>query len=245
MSADDVRQLLAGLSQDQKQRAFDLLRSEIDLHPLERELNTPAEVFLEAFHRADELTQRMMRGVLAEGAFAEFVLPALVEGGWQDLGAPGSSPDFTLDDGRGRIGLEIKLQRSEKGEPKLAHRMTRTFRGASESAYVVETQRTRTGEKGGEKTRPYGFGDFDVIGVSLWPSTGDWSRFRYAVASHLLPSDWQKGGAAQTMYHYQPVSMDAGQGWTDDFEEAADWFHSGDPGRIAYLPPDAPDLFGA
>jgi hypothetical protein len=47
--------------------------------------------------------------------------------------------------------------------------------------YAVEVQKTRSGEKKGQKTRPYRFGDFDILAVNLHPTTGDWKRFVYTV----------------------------------------------------------------
>ena len=40
--------------------------------------------------------------------------------------------------------------------------------------YVAETKRTRGGVDlvTGQKTRPYRFGDFDILAVCLQPSTG-------------------------------------------------------------------------
>ena len=55
--------------------------------------------------------------------------------------------------------------------------------------YVVETQKTREGtdRKTGEKTRPYRFGEFDILAVAMQPATGQWDRFFYTIADWLLP----------------------------------------------------------
>jgi hypothetical protein len=54
-------------------------------------------------------------------------------------------------------------------------------------SYVVEVQRTRTGQKDGVSTRPYRFGEFDLLAVCMWPSTGDWHSFLYVPAARLIP----------------------------------------------------------
>lgn len=53
---------------------------------------------------------------------------------------------------------------------------------------MTETQKTRTDNDGdGEKTRPYRYGEFDVLAVSMQPSTGKWDRYMYTLGRWLLP----------------------------------------------------------
>ena len=91
----------------------------------------------------------------------------------------------------------MKLQRLEKSRPKLYYPRHYT----EGSLYVVEVQKARSGEKTikqplrgtdeslevkgtvTEQTRPYRFGDFDILAVNMHPSFGDWKSFRYTVAS--------------------------------------------------------------
>lgn len=146
--------------------------------------------------------------------------------------------DHLLEDDIGKISIQVKLQRSEKGSPVVT---TGIRYGLASGYYMVEPQRTRGGTKrsaasgasgnGGnkdDKTRPYRYGEFDLIAVSLQPSTGDWSRFRYTVGNWLL-----SGKAANEIAMYQPVSTETDSDWTDDFEQAVAWFRSGIQKRIS------------
>jgi len=62
------------------------------------------------------------------------------------------------------------------------------YRILSADKFVVETQRTRGGKdkKSNSDTRPYHFGEFDILAVSMQPSTGNWNEFLYTVSSWLL-----------------------------------------------------------
>jgi len=197
---------------------FDQLRGEFQLHPLEADLGAPAEVILESFSRAGPLTRRMIRGVIAEAAFALEVVAKLE--GWADVTPAGEHAyDLLLRDNQGPdVRVQVKLQRSEGGKP-LVTRSGKLLRGGM---YIAETDKSRRGTKAGEATRGYRFGSFDILAVSLFPSTGDWSRFRYTVERWLLPRpdnpDW--------MYKYQPVAMAPNDDWTDDFETAVRWLRS-------------------
>jgi len=114
----DIEQIIGLLnlcSPAQRQEIFRRLRAEFPIHPLEVELNISAEIVLEAIHRAGGLTLRMIRGVIAEAAFAIEVVERLA--GWRNVKPPGDLPyDFQLDDGQGVVRVQVKLQRS------LAHR---------------------------------------------------------------------------------------------------------------------------
>jgi hypothetical protein len=118
--------------------------------------------------------------------------------------------------------VQVKLQRREKQTPKIASRLLRqsavSFRG--DALYVVEVQKTRTGESKGRKTRPYSFGDFDILAVNMHPSAGDWKCFLYTVANWLLarPED---PSLVQIM---QPVPSQPDDYWTDDFQRCLEWY---------------------
>lgn len=96
--------------------------------------------------------------------------------------------------------------------------------------YVVETQRTRGGidPQTKQQTRPYRFGEFDVLAVSMHPSTNDWSAFMYTVSDWLIsrPED------AKLMRKFQPVAMTPDHNWTNDFNQCASWFRSGAKKKI-------------
>lgn len=164
---------------EQKQRIFAEIRDSILIHELERTFNVRAEIILEAISRASDLTQRGVRGVIAETVFVLDLLPAAT--GWQSEPPVGNvSYDACVHkDGR-RVRIQVKTQRRRAGEPMI--------QGGS---YVVEVQRTRGGERAGISTRPYRFGEFDLLAVCMWASTGDWHSFLYAPAARLVadPSD--------------------------------------------------------
>ena len=136
--------------------------------------------------------------------------------GWQDITPSGDFPyDFLIEDRIGQIKLQVKMQRKERGHPKV----TRSGK------YVVETQRTRGGIDAatGESTRPYRFGEFDVLVVSMHPSTGDWGRFMFTVGNWLIP----RRGASTQLEVMQPVSIIPDDDWTDDLLTCIEWFRSG------------------
>jgi len=79
------------------------------------------------------------------------------------------------------------MQRLESKQPKLAKKI---WQQAGKTIYVVETQKTRGGvNASGAQTRPYRFGEFDILAVSMHPSTRDWSMFHYTVANWLVPRE--------------------------------------------------------
>lgn len=232
---ETIKQMLAACTPEERMLVFRELRSSIQIHELEVVFGAPAETILEAIHRAPELTRRMLRGVIADAAFAQQVVPRLVERGWRDVMPEGNfSFDHLLEDDIGRVSVQVKLQRSEKGSPVIT---SGTKSGLAAGMYMVEPQRTRGGKRRGaasdeadaeaRKTRPYRYGEFDLIAVSLQPSTGDWSCFRYTVGNWLLP-----GNGPNEIATYQPVAMEPNEDWTDDFEEAAARLRSGVQKRI-------------
>jgi hypothetical protein len=85
-----IRELLSTCSADQKRLIFSDLRKEVPIHEFEHVIGAPAEMILEAVHRAPELTRRMLRGVIADAAFRQFVIPPLLGKGWKDVTPEGS-----------------------------------------------------------------------------------------------------------------------------------------------------------
>jgi hypothetical protein len=108
-------------------------------------------------------------------------------------------------------------------------RASEASRDYPEGMYVVETQRTRGGtdRKTGADTRPYRFGEFDILAVNLHPSTGDWARFLFTLARWLVP----RAGAPDLLAKFQPVPNGPDAGWTDDLNVALGWFLSRRHGR--------------
>jgi len=220
-----IHLLLDACTEEQRRAIFNRLRQEFPIHALEEKLNTQAEIILEAINRAPDITQRGVRGIIAESVFVTDVVGPLIQRGWRDETIEGEYPyDVLLDDGHGRVRVQVKMQRLSKGAP--------TTRKDYPGLYVVETQRTRTGKRrtpgegtGGEtdeNTRPYRVGDFDILAVSMHPSTRSWSDFRYTVAAWLLP----RPDDARLLRVFQPVAPHPNDDWTDDFLEAIGWLRS-------------------
>jgi hypothetical protein len=129
-----------------------------------------------------------------------------------------------LDDGKGVITVQVKLQRSERGQPVIRNGEKYGFPG---DVFMTETQKTRTGTDGADKqTRPYRYGEFDVLAVSMQPSTGKWDRYMYSLGRWLLPG--KKPGDMATL---QPVAKQPDDFWTDDFTIAARWLRTEDGGK--------------
>jgi len=215
---DEILRLLEQCSYEERREIFQYLRKEFPIHPLEADLNTQAEVILEAMARSSDLTMRGIRGIIAEAAFLVDVLQKLK--GWKILEIEGDAPyDFLIDDSAGAVRIQVKMQRRTKGTP-----LVRAGR------FVVETQRTRTGkDAAGGATRPYRFGEFDILAVSLHPSTNDWSNFIYTVGSWLRP----RSNDASLLEVFQPIPESPNEDWTDSLETSVEWFRSGSKKTIA------------
>jgi excisionase family DNA binding protein len=218
---DRILSLVRRCDPTARQEVLRRLREEYPIHPLETKLGAPAELILEAIHRAGPQTLRGIRGVLAESAFELNVVKKLV--GWTSLPTPNDPPyDFFLDDGQGPIKVQVKLQRKKADRPMLA---SEAYRFLSADMFVVETQRTRGGKdlKTGEDTRPYRFGEFDLLAVATEPSTGKWDTFMYTLGRWLIPRPTNN----QLLLKFQPVPSSPSSDWTDNFEACVDWFRSG------------------
>ena len=220
-----VRELLARCTPDEQAAIFKELRAAHPIHPYEAIVGAPAEMILEAVYRAPELTRRMLRGVIADAAFRTFVVAALAARDWRDVTPEGNfAYDYSVDDGRGPITIQVKLQRSERGAPVIRHGKRYGFDG---EVFITETQKTRTGTDGEEnQTRPYRYGEFDILAVSMQPSSGKWDSYMYTLGRWLL-----RGKATGDVATLQPVTRTAGEFWTDDFEVAARWFREADAGK--------------
>jgi hypothetical protein len=220
----EIKRLISLCNPAEREQLFRQLRQEIIIHPLEQELHAKAEIILEAIRRAGGVTLRMLRGVIAEAAFGVEIVEKLK--GWRNVAFSGESAcDFLLKDRRGVVRVQVKLQRSKKNNPLLATDALRLFRGLPPDMYVVETQKTRAGRKKvtGASTRPYRFGEFDLLAVALYPSTHRWDQFVYTVTDWLMPSPIDP----TLIFKYQPVSSTPNQDWTDNFEKAVNWLRSG------------------
>jgi hypothetical protein len=217
---EQIKALLQRCTPAQREEIFRHLREELTLHPLEAKLHTRAEVILEAIDRAGGLTLRMLRGVIAEAAFGVEVVGRLQ--GWRDTTPAGHRPyDFRLEERKGAVTVQVKLQRSRENRPMLAPEANRSF---PPDMYVVETQKTRAGtdRKTRGSTRPYRFGEFDLLAVSMQPSTNRWDVFLYTVADWLVAR--QENPAE--MLKFQPVPAAPNDDWTDSFDTVVKWLRA-------------------
>jgi hypothetical protein len=205
-----VRQILDACNPTQRDEIVKVLRSEYRTHRIEVEWNTSAEVVLEALARSSDLTRRMFKGILAEAAFKIEVIEKL--DGWEDVTPPGNHAyDFAVRREAVTATVQVKLQRKAKHVP-LMYRI-RGQRGSTSAFYVVETQKTRAGNvpSTGEGTRPYRFGEFDILAVSMEPATNDWTQFRYTLGNWLIP----RPTTPTLIAVLQPVSLQPNEDWTD------------------------------
>ena len=218
----EVKRLLQQSTPEYRLALFKELRATHKIHKLEEAFGAPAEVILEAIHRAPELTRRMLRGVIADAAFSQYVVPAIADSGLRYITPKGNYTfDYKLADTIGSITIQVKLQRSERGRPVVKD--GRRY-GFGPEVFMVEPQTTRGGtDKENKKTRPYRYGDFDILAVSLQPSTGKWDTFRYTLARWLI-----QGNEPSEIATMQPVPTAPNDFWTDDLVTAAQWLR-GDP----------------
>lgn len=220
-----IRDLIGMCTREEQEVLFRELRRNHVIHEFEQIIGAPAEMILEAVHRAPELTRRMLRGVIADAAFRTVVVPLVAKQGWRDVTPEGNfAYDYVMEDPLGRVSVQVKLQRSERGSPVIKRGARFGFDG---DVFMVETQKTRTGnDDQGARTRPYRYGEFDVLAVSLQPSTGDWGQYMYTLGRWLLP-----GRGDNEMATLQPVSMESNEFWTNDFSTVARWFRADDGGK--------------
>lgn len=222
---DRIVHLVSECTEDERITILKYLRSHTPLHPLEAEWNTVAESLLTAISRSSDLTQRGIRGILAEATFEEVVIPRVESEGWRSLPVEGHRAyDFHLSKGNVEIRVQVKLQRKELGKPKEYGRAAKLrLQHAPEKLYCVEVQRTRSGQTKGKSTRPYHFRDFDILAVNLHPSTGDWQQFVYTLGPWLLPRKSDR----KLIEIFQPVPAIADRYWTDKLETCIRWFRQG------------------
>jgi hypothetical protein len=215
----DILQSVESAPPDVQRAVLLRLRELHPIHPLEASWQVPAEVILEAISRSSDLSQRGVRGLIAEAYFEQRVLPMHAE--WANVTPPGAHAyDFLLQRGPNSVRIQVKSQRRKAGRPMTAKE---GYRHLSSNKLVVETQKTRAGtDDKGKSTRPYRFGEFDVLAVSMEASTGNWTQFRYTVERWLLPHP----SDPSLILKFQPVSLHADDDWTDDLNVALDWFMS-------------------
>ena len=223
-----LQALLDRATKEQRLTIFRSLRKEFSIHALESDWNTSAEAILEAISRSADITHRGIRGILAEASFFTAVVPSLLASGWKDLSSAGEDRfDARIEDAIGAERIQIKLQRRKSGAPMMGNAAPKSA-GFAEDVFVVETQKTRAGKKGGTETRPYRFGDFDILAVSLAPSTRNWNDFMFTVGDWLIPDPTDP----KIIFKYQPVPPDPNAEWTNDLVECIVWRRSGLKNRV-------------
>lgn len=224
-TVERIKELLHECSVEEREIIFRYLRRDIAIHSLEERLNTKAEVILEALHRASDLTLRGVRGIIAEATFTIDIVGQMAE--WKDITPKGDfAYDCLLADQAGAVRVQIKMQRLKDHKPMMA---CEGYRFLPKDLYVAETQRTRGGKDSqGQATRPYKFGEFDILGVCLHPSSNNWQDFVYTVGQWLIPDPKDN----QRILKFQPVSVVEGEDWTHDFTKCVSWLRSGRKKRI-------------
>lgn len=220
----EIKRLLDACTPGQCREILEYLQAAPHPYPIEQQLKVPADLILDALGRASGMMLRGIRGLITEAAFEHYVLAGLPE--WSVLPLTGDPPyDFKVENAGRQVRIQVKMQRQKAGQPMLARQARKEF---SADMYVVETQRTRSGKRTSahtevaESTRPYRFDEFDVLAVSMQPSTGDWASFVYTVARWLQPDS----GNRRCLDKFQPVPKTAGGNWTGDLEVCIEWFLS-------------------
>lgn len=228
---------------EEDRRALRLYLQRLLPHPLERAWGIDADTILSAISRSSDLTKRGVRGIIAEAVFVNEIMPTAAVSGWQTVAFSGDHPyDALLRKGELDARIQVKLQRLELGVPKLYY----PKHYESGSLFVVEVQKTRTGEKTAKKTlpgaestitttesitvstRPYSFGEFDILAVNMHPSSGSWKSFRYTVASWLLP----RPANTSLIEIFQPVAAVPNDVWTDSLIECLNWYEAAKQFRV-------------
>lgn len=228
-ATEQIKQLLEQCSEAERRAVLNYLRARLPQHPLEREWGLSADVILSAIARSSDLTLRGVRGVIAEAVFEAEVLPSLEN--WQPQPLVGDfSYDFLIAKQEmpdTKVRIQVKLQRSKDHRPMLARQGNKLF---PEGMYTVEVQKTRGGidPTTRESTRPYHFGEFDILAVNMHPSTQNWSRFMFTVSNWLVA----RPEALDLIAKFQPVPQAPTEFWTDRLETCIGWFLSGEKKRL-------------
>ena len=114
---EEILAFISQLSKEQQVALFKTLEESLHSpHKLEVLWNVNYELILDAILRSADITQRGVRGVVAEAVFKYKIIDRLKE--WTDITPEGQNPfDFLLKDNTGNTKVQVKLQRMEKGKP--------------------------------------------------------------------------------------------------------------------------------
>jgi len=233
-SLADLKRLLDECSIEEQTALLDYLRSRLPQHPLEKEWGVGAEVILSAISRSSDLTKRGVRGIIAEAIFERQILAGLK--GWEAVSFNDDRPyDFLIRSNATspkEARIQVKLQRMRTQRPMLASEANRHY---PSEMYVVEVQKTRGGLdlQTNEDTRPYRFGEFDILAVNMHPSTKDWNKFLFTLSHWLLP----RSPATGLIEIFQPIPRLPNNVWTDSLKTCLEWLERGENKRILDIDP--------
>lgn len=234
-SLENLKRLVSECSAEEQSALLHYLKARLPQHPLEKEWGVGADVILSAISRSSDLTRRGVRGIIAEAVFERSTLADL--NGWDVVRFTDDRPyDFLIRSSGPNpkeVRIQVKLQRMKAQQPMLASEANRHY---PNDMYVVEVQKTRGGIdlQTSEDTRPYRFGEFDVLAVNMHPSTLDWNRFLFTVSDWLIP----RSPNAALIEIFQPVSRSPNDCWTDTLATCLDWLAAGQQKRIFDIAPD-------
>lgn len=234
-SLENLKRLVTECSAEEQSALLDYLKARLPQHPLEKEWGVGADVILSAISRSSDLTRRGVRGIIAEAVFERNTLADL--NGWDVVRFTDDRPYDFLIRSRGsnpkEVRIQVKLQRMKAQQPMLASEANRHY---PNDMYVVEVQKTRGGIdlQTNEDTRPYRFGEFDVLAVNMHPSTLDWNRFLFTVSDWLIP----RSPNAALIEIFQPVSRTPNDCWTDILATCLDWLAAGHQKKIFDIAPE-------
>jgi hypothetical protein len=230
-----LKQQLDRCTETERAAVVDYLHARMPQHPLEKEWGVGSEIILSAIARSSDLTKRGVRGIIAEAVFERNVLAD--PKGWKAVRFVEDRPyDFLLHseaEPRHEARIQVKLQRMLKQEPMFAAKANRHY---PKDMYVVEVQKTRGGfdPQTNEDTRPYRFGEFDILAVNMHPSTRDWNRFLYTLGDWLVP----RHPNTALIEIFQPVPSVANDVWTDSLTTCLAWLMAGERKRILDIAPE-------
>jgi hypothetical protein len=234
-SIDNLERLLDQCTEAQRRAILDYLRARLPQHPLEKEWGIGAEVILSAISRSSDLTKRGVRGIIAEAVFELHVLQQLQ--GWDAISfVDDRAYDFLIRSSgqhSKEVRIQVKLQRMRKQKAMLASEANRHY---PNEMYVVEVQKTRGGIdlQTNEETRPYRFGEFDILAVNMHPSTRDWHNFLFTVSNWLIP----RTANPALIEIFQPIPRAPNDHWTNRIETCIGWLSSGERKRIFDIAPE-------
>jgi len=231
---DKLKGLLDECSKEEQAALLDNLKARLP-HPIEEEWGVGADVILTAIARSSDLTKRGIRGIIAEAIFERHILPSLE--GWEAVRFNDDRPyDFLVrskEPNPKEVRIQVKLQRMKMHRAMLASEANRNY---PKDMHVVEVQKTRGGIdlQTNEDTRPYRFGEFDILAVNLHPSTKDWNKFLFTVGNWLI----QRSSNPALMEIFQPVPYVPNASWTDNLGTSLEWLSTGQVKRILDIAPE-------